>query len=385
MDPSWKSKFQAALKDSVGLSSLKSKSSGAEEREGSSGSRGKQQRTIVTLNGRSMHSQALDEITPPSPDCDSRELESIVTDDVVVHFVYDVKQPPARPDAAVDVETEENEERDGHKKDDGSTRFRWTRFVWPSPANPRDRRLAEEIAASAQDVNTFYSGNHDLTLEKVFYLRQGHRWHRGKLEDPDNARALLNPDSGDDSFRYLEYESTTFDANGRTWKAYGSPGSPWFGGWAFNYDRGEDAEAIMNVIPDDTDILLTHGPPYRVLDATTNGAHVGCEALYPRVSQIRPRIHVFGHIHEARGAIVKYWDENKDAGMDTRPTGVSYETQGDVHKEVNAEKIVSEGDTPAAEEKRPRPFTVFVNAAVHYTHKHQHIQVTISLFSLSDA
>ena len=44
-------------------------------------------------------------------------------------------------------------------------------------------------------------------------------------------------------------------------KVYGSPWQPWFGGWAFNLERGPDIAAKWALIPDDTDVLLTHGPP----------------------------------------------------------------------------------------------------------------------------
>jgi Icc-related predicted phosphoesterase len=51
----------------------------------------------------------------------------------------------------------------------------------------------------------------------------------------------------------------------------------------------------------DTDILITHGPPYGILDSTQRNEHVGCKALYERVQLIKPKLHVFGHIHESYG------------------------------------------------------------------------------------
>lgn len=69
-----------------------------------------------------------------------------------------------------------------------------------------------------------------------------------------------------------------------------------------------DNAGVISVIPK-TDILLTHGPPLRVHDLATRGVHAGCPALLERVSQIQPRLHVFGHIHEGRGATLQTWDQ----------------------------------------------------------------------------
>jgi Icc-related predicted phosphoesterase len=57
------------------------------------------------------------------------------------------------------------------------------------------------------------------------------------------------------------------------------------------------------LIPDDTDILVTHGPPFETLDATPGGLRVGCEALAERLRALRVRLHVFGHIHHSHGVV----------------------------------------------------------------------------------
>lgn len=85
-------------------------------------------------------------------------------------------------------------------------------------------------------------------------------------------------------------------------KIYGSPWQPWFYDWAFNLRRGEPLKAVWQQIPEDTDILITHGPPYGILDKTDNGDLVGCEELIKRIEKLRKlKLHVFGHIHEAYG------------------------------------------------------------------------------------
>lgn len=64
-------------------------------------------------------------------------------------------------------------------------------------------------------------------------------------------------------------------------------------------------EEINSRIPADTEILLTHTPPYKTLDKTRKGIHAGCKSLEKRLTSedLRHcRLHVFGHIHEAAGA-----------------------------------------------------------------------------------
>jgi len=82
---------------------------------------------------------------------------------------------------------------------------------------------------------------------------------------------------------------------------WGSPWQPWFCDWAFNLQRGEEIRQKWNLIPDDTDVLITHGPPHGHGDRTDSGDLVGCRDLLEAVERIRPRLHVFGHIHEGYG------------------------------------------------------------------------------------
>jgi Icc-related predicted phosphoesterase len=82
---------------------------------------------------------------------------------------------------------------------------------------------------------------------------------------------------------------------------WGSPVQPWFYDWAFNRKRGSEIKKHWDMIPNNTDILITHGPAYGVLDKTIRGEPVGCEELRKRISVINPRISICGHIHEAYG------------------------------------------------------------------------------------
>lgn len=59
------------------------------------------------------------------------------------------------------------------------------------------------------------------------------------------------------------------------------------------------------MIPTDTDVLITHVPPYGTLDRNSRARHCGCRALAPRVERIAPRLHCFGHIHASSGVLVE--------------------------------------------------------------------------------
>jgi Icc-related predicted phosphoesterase len=125
------------------------------------------------------------------------------------------------------------------------------------------------------------AGNHDFYFER----------------ESDEQIASLLPDS----ITYLKDSGTT--VNGI--KLWGSPVTPWFFDWAFNRHRGEPIKRHWDLIPNDTDILMTHGPVFRTLDRNREGQHVGCKELFSKVQEVKPKVHVCGHIHEAYGSADK--------------------------------------------------------------------------------
>lgn len=88
-------------------------------------------------------------------------------------------------------------------------------------------------------------------------------------------------------------------------KIWGTPWQPYFFGWAFNlYEK--DLEEKWKLIPDDTDIIVVHGPPKGYGDTaksvkTKELEHTGSPSLLKRIEEIKPKLVVFGHIHEGRG------------------------------------------------------------------------------------
>ena len=89
-------------------------------------------------------------------------------------------------------------------------------------------------------------------------------------------------------------------------KFYGSPWTKPFLNWAFMLPEPDLAKK-WKAIPDDTDVLLTHGPPYGICDLVdrplpSEGEHVGSPSLLRRVNELADlQLHVFGHIHEYGG------------------------------------------------------------------------------------
>ncbi|KAL1744456.1 Metallo-dependent phosphatase-like protein [Schizophyllum fasciatum] len=152
------------------------------------------------------------------------------------------------------------------------------------------------------------AGNHDLTLHQDWYEDHYERFHgRGKQDYAAIYDLMTGIEAKKAGVIYLEDESYSFRTkeDGREWSVYGSPWSPWFHNWAFNY-TADEAEAIVEKFPK-TDILLTHGPPYHIFDRTNTNHLPGCEVLRRRLPSLRPRIHLFGHIHEDHGARIHGW------------------------------------------------------------------------------
>ncbi|XP_026470380.1 metallophosphoesterase domain-containing protein 1-like [Ctenocephalides felis] len=85
-------------------------------------------------------------------------------------------------------------------------------------------------------------------------------------------------------------------------KIYGSPWQPEFCKWAFNLPRGKECLKKWNLIPENIDILITHTPPIGFGDLCCSGVRAGCVELLTTIQKrVKPKYHVFGHIHEGYG------------------------------------------------------------------------------------
>jgi Icc-related predicted phosphoesterase len=102
-----------------------------------------------------------------------------------------------------------------------------------------------------------------------------------------------------------EYPSITYLENSEATvmglRIWGSPWTPRFFDWAFNADPDKLIE-VWSSIPEGIDILVTHGPPFGILDETEEGVNAGCKILLSEVqTRVKPKYHVVGHIHEGHG------------------------------------------------------------------------------------
>jgi predicted phosphodiesterase len=146
------------------------------------------------------------------------------------------------------------------------------------------------------------AGNHDLTLEPEYYEKTWQQWHAEQKQDYQQIGCLIRDPSLATNYGIIYLEQQEFIDPQTGLKFFGSPYQPAFGGWAFNLPADSPAiKQVWSKIPDDVDVLITHGPPANILDGTISGEHAGCAQLLKRIKQIKPRLHVFGHIHEGYG------------------------------------------------------------------------------------
>jgi len=155
------------------------------------------------------------------------------------------------------------------------------------------------------------AGNHELSFDPKSF-----RFHQ-------ECKDLLK------NVHYLEDASV--DLYGL--KIYGSPYTPEFCNWGFNLKRGRPLKDKWALIPNDTNVLVTHGPPMGIgdylpdrfsfrneyeetpPDDVSGLEKVGCQDLMDRIMQLdNLKVHIFGHIHYAYGIY-----DNTGSKMDINP------------------------------------------------------------------
>ncbi|TQB77353.1 hypothetical protein MPDQ_002990 [Monascus purpureus] len=203
-------------------------------------------------------------------------------------------------------------------------------------------QMLSMLKEAPAELKIVIAGNHDITHDEEYYNRVGYLRHRrpgtdfelypggGETDDkwrenPQEIRQLYtSPDAQGAGIVYLDECLKTFSlSNGASFTLYASPYTPEFCQWAFAYDPAKEdrfnpneqqgQQHPSNPIPDfpDVDILLTHGPPQGIFDEVSpSGEHVGCPHLLRAVKRAKPRLHVFGHIHEGYGAGRMNWASN---------------------------------------------------------------------------
>lgn len=144
--------------------------------------------------------------------------------------------------------------------------------------HPKDvLNFLEWFSSQSHRHKIFIAGNHELGFEQTsaFYA-----------ENMRNVAKFTN-------LIYLEHESTELEGI----KFFGSPYTPEFNNWGFNV-RPEKLHLYWDFIPDDVNVLITHGPPFGILDRCMRNRNLGDHALLDRIDKLAHlKLHIFGHIH----------------------------------------------------------------------------------------
>lgn len=142
------------------------------------------------------------------------------------------------------------------------------------------------------DHKIFIAGNHDWgfqnNVEKIMEI----------------VNSYKTVDYIQDEELVLYFDGPNGDLPEDNIRIYGSPWQPEFYNWAFNLPKnGNELAAKWDAIPDNTDILITHGPAFGVLDTVAGKMwdNLGCQLLTNKIKTIKPKIHLCGHIHSGYG------------------------------------------------------------------------------------
>ena len=163
------------------------------------------------------------------------------------------------------------------------------------------------LASLPHKHKVFIAGNHDFYLDTHWKAKtpEGERRHGYRPKGTeDEIKELL---AQFPSLIYLNDSGVEIEGL----KIWGSPIQPWFHDWGFNRERGAEISKHWELIPQDTDILITHGPPFGILDKTVHGQYTGCDNLLKAIASKNIRLHIFGHIHEGRGISTRDGGEGK--------------------------------------------------------------------------
>ncbi|TIA92252.1 hypothetical protein E3P81_01537 [Wallemia ichthyophaga] len=152
---------------------------------------------------------------------------------------------------------------------------------------------ANWLASSSCPSKVIIAGNHDIML-----LREGYPYTNGSWNlshsDPDAIHFLCGIQGVTNGVYYLQNNTREIGIDRKTWKILGSP----------LYPSRRPTKHVNSY----ESITITHGPPRNILDKTQSNLHVGCIELTDALPRLRPKLHVFGHIHESRGFQVVHYD-----------------------------------------------------------------------------
>lgn len=152
------------------------------------------------------------------------------------------------------------------------------------------------------EVNNFLKWFGNLKVKNKIFICGNHEVVVGRLGS-NYVTQMVNDYNNEYDTNIIYLHESGIKIDGLNF--WGSPYTPEFFDWQYMYRR-EEGERIWQHIPEDTDVLITHGPPAGILDTVTPFGHydltqAGCKALLEKVKQVKPKVHCFGHIHPQYG------------------------------------------------------------------------------------
>ncbi len=151
----------------------------------------------------------------------------------------------------------------------------------------------------ASEHGMYCHWQYDLPYEKIIFIAGNHDGYIEKRPD-------LYIDGCDNQGKIAYLQDSGIEYKGL--KIWGSPWTPTFYNWHFMKDRGTPIRKMWNLIPEDTDVLITHGPPYGILDKVDISSkgddfkRAGCMDLMDTIPRLKNlKAHIFGHIHGSYG------------------------------------------------------------------------------------
>lgn len=168
-------------------------------------------------------------------------------------------------------------------------------------------QLHREVDVPGGDI-LLHAGDFSMFSKSLAAIEDFNDWlgelpHRHKIVIPGNHEYFLESEPRK---RSLLSNATVLINEGvdiMGLNIWGSPITPLIGA-AFGRGSAEDRVALYQTIPSDVDVLMTHSPPYGILDRSPGtDTHAGCPQLLDAVNRLKPKIHTFGHVHGAHGTV----------------------------------------------------------------------------------
>jgi len=172
------------------------------------------------------------------------------------------------------------------------------------------------------ELKLVIAGNHDLELDPQYGVEEGE-----EQECAEAIALMTGPLAKEAGVTYLNEGTYSFTlSSGATFTIYVSPYSVEYGDYVYGTKLTEDrysSKTADDPIPDNVDIIMTHGPPKTIRDTCLHDGkevNVGCPALLEATARVKPKLHCFGHIHEGYGATTVTWDGNSQDKEISKPT-----------------------------------------------------------------